>query len=109
MGRKQYLYHATTPENAEKIKREGLKRKNGFCVYMSEKPFSWWKPGMTILRVRITGLKNLHVSPEDGLDEILSFEDINPLRIHEYEPTRSQWRKAYNHFREVTKMAEEGE
>lgn len=61
---------------------------------------------MTILRVRITGLNELHVSPTDGLDEVLCFEDINPLRINEYKPARGEWRKAYNHFREVTKMME---
>jgi hypothetical protein len=107
MGRKQYLYHVTPKENTKMILREGLKRKNGFCVYLSERPFSWWKPGMDILRVRITGLKELHISPEEGLDEILCFEDINPLRIHEYKSTRGELRKAYNHFREVTKMVEE--
>lgn len=107
MGRKQYLYHVTPKENTKMILREGLKRKNGFCVYLSERPFSWWEPGMDILRVRITGLKELHISPTEGLDEILCFEDINPLRIHEYKPIRGEWRKAYNHFREVTKMVEE--
>lgn len=107
-GRKQYLYHSTTPDNAKLILRDGLKRKNGFCCYMSERPFSWWKPGNVILRVRITGLKDLHVSPEDGLDEILCFEDIHPLRIHEYKPTRKEllrgYENFYNHFREATQM-----
>lgn len=113
MGRKQYLFHTTTPENAKHILREGLKRENGFCCYLSERPFSWWKPGMVILRIRITGLKDLHVSPEEGLDEILSFEDISPLRIHEYKPTRKEllqgYENFYNHFREVTKMMDKAD
>ena len=98
MGRKQYLYHTTTLENAKQILREGLKRENGFCCYLSERPFSWWKPGNAILRVRITGLKDLHVSPEDGLDEILCFDDIPPGRIYTYKPTRKELLRAYENF-----------
>ena len=97
MGRKQILYHSTTSENAEKIMREGLKRKNGFCVYMSENPLSWWKPGLVVLRIRITGLKELHTNlPE--LDEILYFDDISPERISgKYEIPRRILQKGTNY------------
>ena len=68
---------------------------------------------MVILRIRITGLNDLHVSPEEGLDEILCFEDIPPARIHEYKPTRKEllrgYENFYNHFRDATKMMEETE
>ena len=90
--RKQILYHATTPENAKIILQEGIKRKNGFAVYLSENPLSWWKPGMVVLRVRITGLKGLHTFLPES-DEILSFEDISPLRINgEYKIPRRMLR-----------------
>lgn len=80
MGRKQILYHATTPENAEKIRREGLKRQNKPWVYLSENPISWWRPGRVVLKVRITGL-NYEMYKTGELDEILICGDINPERI----------------------------
>lgn len=91
-NRKQYLYHATKPENVLSILRDGLKKKNGFAVYMSENPYSWWKPGLAILRVRITGLKDLKsFLPE--LDEVLSFDDISPLRISRWHIQKSAYKK----------------
>lgn len=90
--RKHYLYHVTKPENVPSILREGLKRKNGFAVYLSESPYSWWNPGLAVLRVRITGLKGLKTFlPE--LDEILSFEDISPLRISQWLVPKSAYKK----------------
>lgn len=90
--RKHYLYHVTRPENVQTIMRDGLKRKNGFAVYMSENPYSWWTPGLAVLRVRITGLKGLKTFlPE--LDEILSFEDISPLRISRWPVPKSEYKK----------------
>ena len=80
MGRKQFLFHATTPENAEKIRREGLKRQRKPWVYLSERPTSWWQPGLVVLKVRITGLKHEMYHWEE-LDEILVEGDINPERI----------------------------
>lgn len=82
MGRKQYLYHATTPDCAKKILREGLKRQNKPWVYMSEKPTSWWLPGLDLLRIRITGLKEDMRTFLPEMDEILYFGDINPERIN---------------------------
>ena len=100
MGRKQYLYHATTPENAKSILREGLLRKNGFCVYMSESPTAWLQPGLVVLKVRITGLKDLHTFGSPGLDEILCFEDIPPQRI-------SKWEMPRRLLQKMAKMAKE--
>lgn len=103
MGKKQIIYHATTPENAEKIKREGLKRMNGFCVYMSENPLSWWKPGLVVLRVRITGLNDLRTFGTPGLDEIIYFGDISPMRISgEYKIPRRILQEQINKMREVS-------
>lgn len=90
--RKHYLYHVTKPENVPSILREGLKRKNGFAVYMSERPYSWWTPGLVVLRVRVTGLKGLKTFlPE--LDEILSFDDISPLRVWQWPVPKSAYKK----------------
>ena len=90
--RKHYLYHVTKPENIPSILRDGLKRKNGFAVYLSESPYSWWNPGLAVLRVRRTGLKRLKTFlPE--LDEILSFEDISPLRIRQWPVPKSAYKK----------------
>lgn len=107
---KHYLYHVTKKENVRDILNNGLKRKNGFAVYLSEKWDSWWKPGMAVLRVRTTGLnKECEMRtflPE--LDEILVFADICPGRISEWHPTRGQLMKATErykkHFREGTEM-----
>ena len=90
--RKHYLYHVTKTENIPSILRDGLKRKNGFAVYLSESPYSWWNPSLAVLRVRITGLKGLKTFlPE--LDEILSFEDISPLRISQWAVPKSAYKK----------------
>lgn len=89
MSRKQYLYHVTEKGNVPKILKDGLTRKNGFAVYLSENPYSWWKPGLAILKVRITGLKNLYTFlPE--IDEIFSFEDIPPQRIYRFQLPRKK-------------------
>jgi len=82
MRRPHYLYHVTTPENAEKILRDGLKRIRDPWVYLSERPTSWWHPGLDVLRVRITGLKgDMTTFDRPGLDEIMYWGDINPERI----------------------------
>jgi len=107
---KHYLYHVTKKENVRDILNNGLKRKYEFAVYLSENWDSWWKPGMAVLRVRITGLnKECEMRtflPE--LDEILVFADICPGRISEWHPTKGQLKKAterYNdHFRNGRKM-----
>lgn len=97
-SKRHYLYHVTAKENLEGILREGLKRKNGFCVYLCEDWKSWWKPGMIILRVRITQLgKQCEITtmlPE--LDEILVWGDIVPGRINRYHP----------HFSEIVRAKE---
>lgn len=80
MGRKQLLYHATTPDCAKKILQEGLKRQNKPWVYLSEDPKSWWQPGLALLQVRITGLKGDMRTFLPELDEILYEGDINPER-----------------------------
>ena len=107
---KHYLYHVTKKENVSDILSNGLKRKSGFAIYLSEKWDSWWKPGMAVLRVRTTGLnKECEMRtflPES--DEILVFADICPGRISEWHPTKGQYKKAVErykeHFRDGTKM-----
>jgi len=107
---KHYLFHVTKKENVQVILNNGLKRKYGFAVYLSENWDSWWKPGMSVVRVRMTGLSReceiRTFLPE--LDEILVFADICPERISRWYPTKGQLKKAterYNHhFRETKKM-----
>lgn len=111
MGRKQILYHATTPENAEKIRREGLKRQNKPWVYLSENPISWWRPGLVVLKIRITGLK-YEMYKTGELDEILICGDINPERISREDvwiPRRYVHNFEKNHFRDATKMIQEAQ
>lgn len=110
MGRKQYLYHTTTKENAKSILRNGLNRQAAPFVCLSEKPTSWWMPGLEVLRVRITGLKNeMHTwLPES--DEITYWGDINPERISVYTDKlpRRFVQRSYDHFRDATKMIADG-
>lgn len=109
MARKQFLFQATTPENAEKIRREGLKRQKKPWVYLSERPTSWWQPGLVVLRVRIVGLKHEMYHWKE-LDEILVCGDINPERIsqeNERLPRRFVQNWVKNHLRDTTKMIEE--
>ena len=80
---KHWLYHVTDAENVANILKEGLKN-NGMAVYLSEDPFSWWKPGMVILKVRATGLKDKMTRVDEKLDEILVWDDIRPERIKVY-------------------------
>ena len=104
---KQYLYHVSDEQNTKSILMDGLKRKNGFCIYLSEDPFSWWKPGMDIFRVRITGLKGLKTTiPE--LDEILCFEDISALRVSRFLPGRMRLRRATEEYERTHGGADNG-
>ena len=100
---KHYLYHVTKKENIPAIIREGIKRKYGFAVYLSEKWDSWWKPGMAVFRVRITGLNKKYEMrtflPE--LDEILVFGDINPERISRWYPPIGEMKKATERYNNI--------
>lgn len=83
---KHFLYHTTPKENVESVLKNGLKRK-GFAVYCSEKPYSWWKPDLAILKIRLTGLKHPMTTFLPHSDEILIWGDINPERISLCNPT----------------------
>ena len=81
--RKKNLYHVTKKENVPKIIKEGLKRsasnRTTWAVYLSEKPLSWYQNGLEILKVDVSGLKELEATtflPES--DEILFWGDIPP-------------------------------
>lgn len=97
---KHYLYHVTKQENVPSILRNGIKRKYEFAVYLSEKWDSWWKPGMAVFRVRITGLnKEFEMRtflPE--LDEILVFGDVPPERVSRWYPQRRELQKATERY-----------
>ncbi len=103
MPRKQILYHATTPENAEEIRKDGLCRMRSPFVCLSEKPTSWWKPGLVVLKVRITGLTGEMKTWLPESDEINYWGDINPERISRKDVVLPR-RFVQNHFREATKM-----
>ena len=77
---KQFLYHVTPQENVRSILKEGLKRK-GFAVYCSEKPYSWYRDGMAIFKVRITGLKSEMTTFLPDSDEILIWDDVPAERV----------------------------
>ena len=94
---KHWLYHVTEAENIDSILKGGLK-KNGMAVYLSEDPFSWWKPGMVILKVRATGLKDKMTRVDEKLDEILVWDDIPYNRISRYIMTKKQKKDAEDRY-----------
>ena len=98
---KHYLYYVTKQENVPTIIREGIKRKYEFAVYLSEKWDSWWKPGMAVFRVRITGLNKKYKMHKinENLDEILVFGDVNPERVSRWYPPKNELRKATERFK----------
>ena len=75
MKRKRYLYHVTEPKNVEAILRDGLRRSMGArttcAVYLSEKPLSWYRPGMEIEAATFL----------PGSDEVLFWGDIPQWRL----------------------------
>lgn len=115
--RKKFLYHVTSTENVENILKYGLVRerpeKRSIAVYLSEKPLSWYQPGLALLRVDISGLDDIHATtflPES--DEILFWGDIPPIMVvdgavkQRIEDVTSE----IDHFRDAAKMlSEEGE
>ena len=80
--RARYLYHVTKPENVESIMRDGLRRggkRRGCMVHLSESPLSWWREGLRILRVDISGLDHIEANtflPKS--DEVIFWGDIPP-------------------------------
>lgn len=94
---KQWLYHVTEAETVDSILKEGLK-KNGIAVYLSENPLSWWKPGLVILKVRATGLKDKMTRVDDNLDELLVWDNIRPERISKYVMTKKQLKDAEDRY-----------
>ena len=80
MKRAKCLFHVTTPENASQILHEGLKRnikRKTAGIYLSTQPLSWYKDGMRILRVDISGLSHIPANtflPES--DEVIFWGDI---------------------------------
>lgn len=83
---KKHLYHVTKPEYVESILKDGLKRsacgRPTMAIYLSESPSSWYKPGMKVFRVDVSGLDETKFSwflPE--LDEILYWGDIPAERM----------------------------
>lgn len=58
------------------------------AVYLSEKPLSWYRPGMEILRVDVSGLDDMEATtflPES--DEILFWGDIPAWKM-----TKDGWK-----------------
>lgn len=89
--RKKYLYHVTKKENVEKILVEGLRRsasnRTTWAVYLSEKPLSWYRDGLSILKVDVSGLEDLEASTFlPNSDEILFWGDIPS-----YKRTKNGW------------------
>lgn len=95
MKRKRYLYHVTKPENVGNIIKFGLMRSMGrrttCAVYLSEKPLSWYKSGLDILRVDVSGLEVMKATtflPES--DEVLFWSDIPAWRS-----TKDGWKPRF--------------
>lgn len=79
--RKQFLYHVTDPKNIPSIMQMGLRRSMGgrttFAVYLSERPESWWKPGLALLKVDISGLQTTPATTFlPDMDEVIFWGDI---------------------------------
>lgn len=96
MKRKRYLYHVTEPKNVEGILRDGLRRSMGnrttCAVYLSEKPLSWYQPGLEVLRVDVAGLEGMEATtflPDS--DEVLFWGDIPAWRM-----TKNGWQLRFN-------------
>lgn len=96
MKRKRYLYHVTESKNIEGILRDGLRRSMGnrttFAVYLSEKPMSWYREGLEILRVDVSGLDGMKATtflPDS--DEVLFWGDIPAWRM-----TKNGWKPRIN-------------
>lgn len=95
MKRKHYLYHVTKPENVGNILKFGLMRSMGgrttCAVYLSEKPLSWYQPGLDILRVDISGLDGMKATtflPSN--DEVLFWDNIPA-----WKPTKDGWKPRF--------------
>ena len=99
-NKRRYLYHATGAENVESILQNGLLRGGGkrqaAFVCLSEKPLSWWQPGMKILRVNIKNLMGEWSNFLSESDEILYWGDIPAERIKAYEPKPIEHIKMFN-------------
>lgn len=107
MRRKRYLYHVTDPGNVRSIMIDGLKRGGGIrsccAVYLSEKPLSWYQDGKAILRVDISGLKEIKATTfSPYLDEVLFWGDI-PAWKQTKEGLVLRITEVTDHFRDVTK------
>lgn len=105
--RKRFLYHVTPPENVESILRNGLKRGGGIqtasAVYLSEKPLSWYTSGLSILRIDVSGLKEMHATtflPDS--DEVLFWGDIPAWKLTK-KGLVSRITDVTDHFRDTTK------
>ena len=79
----KFLYHVSPKENTESILEQGLIRK-GFAVYCSEKPDSWWQPGLTIFKIDISNIKHEMTTFLPESDEILIWGNIQPEFISIY-------------------------
>ena len=95
MKRKRYLYHVTNPENVGNILKFGLMRSMGnrttCAVYLSEKPLSWYQPGLDILQVDVSGLDAMKATtflPDS--DEILFWGDIPAWKA-----TKNGWKPRF--------------
>ena len=107
MRRKRYLYHVTDPGNVPSIMLGGLKRGGGIrnccAVYLSENPLSWYQDGKAILRVDISGLKEIKATtflPDS--DEVLFWGDI-PAWKQTKDGLALRIIEVTEHFRDVTK------
>lgn len=120
MKRKRYLFHVTKPKNVENILKFGLLRSaatdhTAIAVYLSEKPLSWWEPGLDILRVDTAGLDGMKATtflPES--DEVMFWGDIPCWRA-----TKDGWKprielvtdkyvRRKDHLRDAAKMVSPG-
>lgn len=111
MKRKRYLYHVTAQENVPSIMLGGLKRGGGIrqaaAVYLSEKPLSWYQPGLVVLKVDVSGLTSTPATtflPDS--DEVLFWGDI-PAWKQSKDGLISRITDVTDHFRDATKKVEE--
>ena len=90
-----WLYHSTPATNLRRIQRYGIKRggdKTGRFVYLSEKPYSWYRRGHVILAVREEELRPMTIRLKDE-DTVLLLGDVPRRKLHVYKDRKGQIHK----------------
>lgn len=105
---KHYLYYVTDKECASDVEKNGIPKPESGAIILSENPFTFWKPGRAIFRVRSTGIK-MNLSLGTMTDEFWYSGHIAPRRIQLWVPPRAQFNKAKREYYQLHPDEEEQE